>query len=116
MQEYCVGIAMATDWGDEESRGIDRRLVRRVLGYFVPYWRAALIALACIAVGAVLGLAPALVFRDLIDELAGAQPEFGTVGPRGRRGDCRGRGRRVDRPGGGLSDRAHQPGHHLRPA
>jgi ATP-binding cassette, subfamily B, bacterial len=80
MQEYCVGITMATDWGDEEeSRGIDRRLVRRVLGYFLPYWRAALIALACIAVGAVLGLAPALVFRDLIDELAGAQPEFSAV-------------------------------------
>jgi ATP-binding cassette, subfamily B, bacterial len=80
MQEYCVGIAMATDWGDEEeSRGIDRVIVKRVLGYFVPYWRAALIALACIAVGAVLGLAPALVFRDLIDELAGAQPEFAAV-------------------------------------
>src|SRR5918999_4641211 len=80
MQEYCVGIAMATDWGDEdESRGIDRRLVRRVLAYFVPYWRAALVALVCIAAGAVLGLAPALVFRALIDELAGANPAFGAV-------------------------------------
>jgi ATP-binding cassette, subfamily B, bacterial len=80
MQEYCVGITMATDWGDEEeSRGLDRRLVRRVLGYFLPYWRAALIALVCITVGAVLGLAPALVFRALIDELAGEQPTFGTV-------------------------------------
>src|ERR671930_1591206 len=78
MQEYCVGITMATDWGDEESLVIDRRLVRRVLGYFLPYWRAALIALACIAAGAVLGLAPALVFRALIDELAGPQPEFDT--------------------------------------
>jgi ATP-binding cassette subfamily B protein len=80
MPEYCVGITMATDWGDEEeSRGLDRRLVTRVLGYFLPYWRAALIALVCIAVGAVLGLAPALVFRALIDELAGEQPTFGTV-------------------------------------
>src|ERR671918_51422 len=51
MQEYCVGIAMATDWGDEEERGIDRRLVRRVLGYFVPYWRAAAVA------GGLIGLA-----------------------------------------------------------
>src|SRR5919106_1464355 len=51
MQEYCVGIAMATDWGDEEERGIDRRLVRRVLGYFVPYWRAAVVA------GGLIGLA-----------------------------------------------------------
>jgi ATP-binding cassette, subfamily B, bacterial len=80
MQEYCVGIAMATDWGDEEqSRGIDRRLVRRVLGYFLPYWRAALIALGCIAAGALLGLVPALVFRDLIDELASAEPRFDIV-------------------------------------
>jgi ATP-binding cassette subfamily B protein len=34
---------MATDWGDEaDSRPLDRRLVRRVLGYFLPYWRAGL--------------------------------------------------------------------------
>ena len=80
MEEYCVGITMATDWGDEEeSRGIDRRLVKRVFGYFLPYWRAALIALVCIAASAVLGLAPALVFRALIDELAGEQPAFGAV-------------------------------------
>jgi ATP-binding cassette, subfamily B, bacterial len=80
VQEYCVGIAMATDWGDEdESRAVDRRLVRRVLGYLLPYWRAALIVLACIAAGALLGLAPALVFRALIDELAGDQPSFGAV-------------------------------------
>jgi ATP-binding cassette, subfamily B, bacterial len=80
MQEYCVGITMATDWGDEEeSRGLDRRLVRRVLGYFLPYWRAALIALGCIAIGALLGLAPALVFQALIDHLASEDAEFGHV-------------------------------------
>src|SRR5919109_3693984 len=79
MAQYCVGIAMATDWGADDSRGLDRRLVRRVLGYFIPYWRAALLALGCIAAGALLGLAPALVFRDLIDELARRDPEFGAV-------------------------------------
>jgi ATP-binding cassette, subfamily B, bacterial len=77
--QYCVGITMATDWGADDSRGVDRRLVRRVLGYFMPYWRPALLALAFIAAGALLGLAPALVFRALIDELARAQPAFGTV-------------------------------------
>ncbi len=71
---------MATDWGDDaESQRVDRRLVRRVLGYLLPYWRAGLLALACIAVGALLGLAPALVFRALIDHLAGADPQFGHV-------------------------------------
>jgi len=71
---------MATDWGeDAEAQGVDRRLVRRVLGYLRPYWRASLLALGCIAIGALLGLAPALVFRALIDDLAGTDPEFGHV-------------------------------------
>jgi ATP-binding cassette subfamily B protein len=77
---YCVGITMATDWGDDtEGQGVDRELVRRVLGYFGPYWRAGLLALACIGTGALLGLAPALVFRALIDYLGGADPGFGHV-------------------------------------
>jgi hypothetical protein len=50
-----------------------------VLGYLLPYWRAAALALACIAIGALLGLAPALVFRALIDHRAGQDPEFGHV-------------------------------------
>ena len=75
---YCVGITMRRDWGeDEETRGLDRRLVRRVLSYFRPYWRAGALALGCIVAGALLGLAPALVFRALIDYLGGADPAFG---------------------------------------
>jgi ATP-binding cassette subfamily B protein len=75
---YCVGISMRRDWGeDDETRGLDRDLVRRVLGYFRPYWRAGAVALGCIAAGALLGLAPALVFRALIDYLGGANPAFG---------------------------------------
>ena len=73
---YCAGITMATDWGDDATQGVDRRLVRRVLGYFRPYWRAGALALACIGVGALLGLAPALVFRALIDYLGGTDPAF----------------------------------------
>jgi ATP-binding cassette subfamily B protein len=73
-------MTMATDWGeDAESQCIDRGLIRRVMGYFRPYWRAGLIALACIAAAAVLGLAPALVFRALIDHLSAAHPSFGHV-------------------------------------
>jgi ATP-binding cassette, subfamily B, bacterial len=77
---YCVGITMRRDWGeDEQTRGLDRQLVRRVLGYFRPYWRAGVLALGCIAAGALLGLAPALVFRALIDHLGDADPSFGHV-------------------------------------
>src|SRR5919197_835895 len=79
--KYCVGITMATDWGDEaDARRVDSALVRRVLAYFRPYWRAGLLALACLAAGALLGLAPALVFRALIDYLGGGNPSFGHVG------------------------------------
>lgn len=71
---------MEIDWGDElDARSVDRRLVRRVLGYFRPHRRAGLLALACLGAGALLGLAPALVFRALIDYLGGA-PHFGHVG------------------------------------
>jgi ATP-binding cassette, subfamily B, bacterial len=80
VEEYCAGVTMATDWGDDaDSQRVDRRLVRRVLGYLLPYWRAGLLALVCIAVGALLGLAPALVFRALIDHLAGEDPQFAHV-------------------------------------
>jgi ATP-binding cassette subfamily B protein len=78
--KYCVGITMETDWGEDAgSQGIDRGLVRRVLAYFRPYWRAAVLALACLAAGALLGLAPALVFRALIDYLGGDAPSLGHV-------------------------------------
>jgi ATP-binding cassette subfamily B protein len=77
---YCVGITMATDWGDDDdAKRFDRRLVRRVLSYFRPYWRAGMLALACLGAGALLGLVPALVFRALIDYLGGGAPSFGHV-------------------------------------
>jgi ATP-binding cassette subfamily B protein len=72
---------METDWGDDDGahRRIDRGLVRRVLGYFRPYWRAGVLALVCLAAGALLGLAPALVFRALIDTLAADNPTMGHI-------------------------------------
>jgi len=51
----------------------------RVLAYFHPYRRPGLVVVACIAVQAVLGLAPAVVFKTLIDTLAHPHPSFGRV-------------------------------------
>lgn len=78
-ERYCVGITMAVDWGDEEPQGVDRRLARRVLHYFRPYWRAGAGALVCIAAGAALALVPALVLKSLIDYLGRSDAGFGHV-------------------------------------
>ena len=70
---------MAIDWGEDEDACIDRGLVRRVLGYFRPYWRSGVLALGCILASALLGLVPALVFRNLIDYLGREGATFGHV-------------------------------------
>ncbi len=41
---------------------------RRVGAFFLPYWRAELLTLACILAGAILGLLPPLFTKYLIDE------------------------------------------------
>jgi len=74
MSRYCVGPAMAIDWGEDPPARWDRRLVRRVAGYFRPYWRQGGVAIACLAVQAVLGLVPALVTKALIDSLTRPGP------------------------------------------
>jgi ATP-binding cassette subfamily B protein len=58
---------------------LDRQLMGRIFAYFLPYWRRALLVLACIVVGAGLGLAPALITRTLIDFLAHPHPDFGRL-------------------------------------
>jgi ATP-binding cassette subfamily B protein len=71
---------MAVDWGEDDSDPrIERLLLRRVFGNFRPYWRRGLLALACIVGRSVLALAPALVFKTLIDYLAKPAPGFGHV-------------------------------------
>lgn len=65
---YCVGPAMAIDWGDDKPR-LTRGLLLRALVYFVPHWRRAVLAVACIGTGAVLGLAPAWMTKSVIDYL-----------------------------------------------
>src|SRR5262249_39919900 len=79
MARYCVGPAMATGWGEDEAVRIDRRLVRRAFSYFLPYWRRGVLSLIAIAVGAVLGLAPALIAKNLIDSLSAKNASFGYV-------------------------------------
>jgi len=80
VNKYCVGPAMAVDWGEEELAPADRRrMTARILGYFRTYWRPGLLVIACIAVQAVLGLAPAVVFRALIDTLAGPHPSIAHI-------------------------------------
>ena len=54
-------------------------LLRRVFSYFIPYWRQAMVVLACIGAAAALGLVPAIVTRDLINYLTGRPGGFGYV-------------------------------------
>jgi ATP-binding cassette subfamily B protein len=72
---------MAVDWGEDgPPPSVRRQMMLRVLSYFHPYRRAGLIVVGCIAVQAVLGLAPAVVFKALIDTLAHPHPAFARVG------------------------------------
>jgi ATP-binding cassette subfamily B protein len=72
---------MAVDWGEQgPPPAVRRQMMWRVLSYFGPYRRAGLVVVACIAVQAVLGLAPAVVFKALIDTLAHPHPSFARVG------------------------------------
>src|ERR1700737_2778977 len=54
-------------------------LLKRVFSYFLPYWRLALVVLACIGARAALGRVPAIVPRALINYLTGPHGQFGTV-------------------------------------
>lgn len=67
---YCVGPSMAVDWGEHDRPRLTRSLMRRVFGYFRPYRARGARVLVCIVGDALLGLAPALVFKALIDYLA----------------------------------------------
>jgi len=60
----------AVDWGEHDRPRLTRSLMRRVFGYFRPYRARGALVLVCIVGDALLGLAPALVFKALIDYLA----------------------------------------------
>ncbi len=56
----------------DESIGqpqVSRELLGRVLDYARPYWRSLALMLAAIAVTALIGLVPPLLYRDLIDNV-----------------------------------------------
>ena len=74
-----MGSSMAVDWGDDDNPRVSRAALRRVFSYFVPHWRRACLVIACIAGQAVLGLAPAIVFKALIDHLDGPDAAFAPV-------------------------------------
>jgi ATP-binding cassette, subfamily B, bacterial len=78
MARYCVGPTMAVDWGEEDAPvRVTRGLLGRVFGYFAPWWRRGVVVAVCIAAESVLGLAPAVVFRALIDYLGRADASLG---------------------------------------
>src|SRR5262249_39999872 len=79
MARYCVGPAMANDWEEDGPVEISRCLVGRAFSYFLPYWRRGVLSVLTIAVGAVLGLAPALIAKKLIDHLSARDASFGYI-------------------------------------
>src|SRR5260370_40395155 len=101
MPRYCVGPAMAVDWGEDDAPvRVTQGLLGRVLGYFRPYWGRGVVVAACIAAESVLGLAPAVVIRALIDYLGHPHGHLGHVLLRGAAGGGAARGggpRRVAR-------------------
>ncbi|MGB9300107.1 MAG: ABC transporter ATP-binding protein, partial [Anaerolineae bacterium] len=56
---------------DESKRQpqVSRQLLGRVLAYARPYWRSLALMMAAIAVTALIGLVPPLLYRDLIDNV-----------------------------------------------
>jgi ATP-binding cassette subfamily B protein len=67
------------DWGEKQQVRLEWGLLRRVFSYFLPYWRFALVVLACIAVAAALGLVPAQITKELVDGLSGGSISFRTI-------------------------------------
>jgi ATP-binding cassette, subfamily B, multidrug efflux pump len=53
---------------DVIGKAYDSRLMRRLLGYLLPYWRAALVALGAIITHSVLQLAPPYLTKLVIDD------------------------------------------------
>ena len=74
-ESYCAGPSMANDWGEDKPM-LTRPLLQRMLCCILPYWRRAIVVLACIGAGAGLGLVPALVTKALIDYLAHPRDGF----------------------------------------
>jgi ATP-binding cassette subfamily B protein len=70
---------MAVDWGEDGRIKVTRPLLGRVFSYFAPHKKRGLVVMACIAVGVTLELAPAVMFRALIDYLGRPDGQFAHV-------------------------------------
>jgi ABC-type bacteriocin/lantibiotic exporter with double-glycine peptidase domain len=51
-----------------EKPQITRKILARVLEYFIPYWKQMLVAVAAILISSVLGLAPSIFIKDIVDQ------------------------------------------------
>src|SRR5437763_6470137 len=65
-----------TDWGEKQQVRLEWGLLKRVFSYFGPYWKFALVVLACIGVAAALGLVPAQITKELVDGLSSQSINF----------------------------------------
>nr|CAA9267285.1 Efflux ABC transporter, permease/ATP-binding protein [uncultured Armatimonadetes bacterium] len=54
--------------GERQPIRIERDQLRRVAGYFAPYWRQWLVIFACIAATSALGVLPPLAVRGILDQ------------------------------------------------
>jgi len=74
------GESLTADLDEDAIRARhDRKLRRRVVRYFLPHWRRGLIVLILITAGAILGLVPALVTKELLDYLSRPDGGFSQV-------------------------------------
>ena len=74
--QQCDRPTVRIDWDNQAPARWDRQLVRRIYGYFRPYRRQGTGAVVCLAIQAVLGLAPALVTKAVLDYLTQSGGNF----------------------------------------
>ncbi|GAX91586.1 ABC transporter ATP-binding protein [Effusibacillus lacus] len=57
------------DWGDPNQRPqIRKGTLKRIMRYFVPYWKQFLMVLLCIGISALLGILQPLIIKWIIDD------------------------------------------------
>jgi ATP-binding cassette subfamily B protein len=66
------------NWGEQQVT-IGPVLINRILRYFLPYWRRALVVVACLVAAALLGLTPALVTCSLVNTLTQPHASIGQL-------------------------------------
>ncbi len=78
--EYCSGSSLAVDWDEEALRARrDPKLRRRVVRYFQPHWRQGALVLALLAAGAIIGLVPAFITKEILDSFSRPGERFSQI-------------------------------------